>query len=321
MSNKIKFYLGILALIALFSVLTFFNSLKSSPSAFLKPLTGSMIEAVDQDTDKDGLANREESYWNTDPNEPDTDGDKFLDGEEVASGHDPMKPGPDDLLPSSGAVNITDKVSALMAAGFYAGDLSNSADPAVYDKALADISAEMMIDGIRSLDPDNVVVGKTILSSDDSKKAQEKYLDAIGLIIQDIWGEITSEPRLATENFVNFYSDNERLINGSKNYFNSKKNYYNDMIARMNAVAVPPSWLNIHNQIISNLQALAVSHKILGQTDEDPLKGTFGMSNLIQVYQTVQPILVEITDKVKKNDLNPPNGQLWSLINSLTDGF
>ena len=93
------------------------------------------------------------------------------------------------------------------------------------------------------------------------------------------------------------------------------------MIARMNAVAVPPSWLNIHNQIISNLQALAVSHKILGQTDEDPLKGTFGMSNLIQVYQTVQPILVEITDKVKKNDLNPPNGQLWSLINSLTDGF
>lgn len=319
MPNRIKIFLGFLALLALFSVLTLFNSLGNSPSAFLKPLTGSVLEAVDTDWDKDGLANKDESYWNTGPNNPDTDGDGFLDGEEVASGHDPMNPGPDDLLPSS-TVNITDKVSTLMAAGFYAGDLSNSANPAIYDRALADISTEMMIDGIKSLDPNNITAGKTVLSS-DSKEAQEKYLDAIGLIIQDVWGEIINEPRLATENFVNFYSDNKQQIDSSKNYFNSKTNYYNDVIAKVDMIAVPPSWLKIHDQIILNLQSLAVSHKVLGQTAEDPLKGTFGMNNLMQVYQTIQPILVEINNKIKKNNLNPPNGQLWFLINSLTDGF
>ena len=65
---------------------------------------------MDQDADKDGLTNREESTWNTDFENPDSDGDGFLDGEEVASGHDPLKPGPDDALLLGSDVNVTDKV-------------------------------------------------------------------------------------------------------------------------------------------------------------------------------------------------------------------
>ena len=83
MTNKIKLFVGFLGLVALFSVFNFFNSFGNSSSTFLKPLTGSVLEAVDQDDDKDGLANREESYWNTDFQNPDTDGDGFKDGEEV----------------------------------------------------------------------------------------------------------------------------------------------------------------------------------------------------------------------------------------------
>lgn len=45
------------------------------------------------DTDKDGLTNKEENnIYNTDPNNPDTDGDGFLDGNEISNGTDPLNP-------------------------------------------------------------------------------------------------------------------------------------------------------------------------------------------------------------------------------------
>jgi len=280
-------------------------------------------ELVKNDIDSDGLPDEEEPLYRTDPLNPDTDGDGFLDGEEVAAGHDPTKPGPDDFLSTDNnplSINITDKVSALMTGAFYAGDLSADADPEVYEKALADISVEILNDGVNALNPDNIQTNKTIFSS-DSKEAQEKYLNAIGLIVQNIWGEIINEPRLATEKFVNFYSDDAQAVDDSRNYFNSKTDYYREVIAEVNALTVPPSWLDIHRQIISNLQTLTVSHQTLSQTAEDPLKGVFGMENLISVYQNIQPIIVTVTQKIRKNNLNPPNGELWSLIDSLIDGF
>jgi len=42
------------------------------------------------DTDKDGLPDYMENLYGTDPNNPDTDGDGYKDGEEVESGYDPL---------------------------------------------------------------------------------------------------------------------------------------------------------------------------------------------------------------------------------------
>lgn len=271
------------------------------------------------DIDKDGLCDNEEPIYRTDPLNPDTDGDGFLDGEEVASGHNPTKPGPDDLLLNNNSqnINITDKVSTLMAGAFYAGDLSAKADPATYNKALADISLEMISDGAKALDPNNISVVETAISS-DSKKDQEKYLNSIGLIIQkDLWGELVNEPRIIAEKFVDFDPENPENFTESQQYFNSKAVFYKNELSKVNAVAVPPSWLDIHKKIISNLQTLAINHEALSQTNEDPLKAVFAMNNLISMYQNVQPILLSITQKVKEEKLNPLNGQLWTLVNSL----
>ncbi len=46
------------------------------------------------DTDADGLSDYEElNTWNTDPIDPDTDGDSYIDGAEVDAGFDPNGPG------------------------------------------------------------------------------------------------------------------------------------------------------------------------------------------------------------------------------------
>ena len=49
------------------------------------------------DDDKDGLSNWEESIYGTNLNNPDSDGDGNLDGEEILSNHDPLKKGPNDI--------------------------------------------------------------------------------------------------------------------------------------------------------------------------------------------------------------------------------
>lgn len=46
------------------------------------------------DSDKDGLSDKEETLiWKTNPNNPDTDADSYLDGAEVKSGYDPLQKG------------------------------------------------------------------------------------------------------------------------------------------------------------------------------------------------------------------------------------
>jgi len=46
-----------------------------------------------QDIDRDNLKNEDEEKYGTDPNNPDSDGDGFLDGDEVENGYDPMGEG------------------------------------------------------------------------------------------------------------------------------------------------------------------------------------------------------------------------------------
>ena len=68
-----------------------------------------------KDSDNDGLKDWEEELFHTDLFNPDTDGDGYLDGEEVDSGHNPLVKAPGDKLvfyplPLGEKYNITQKV-------------------------------------------------------------------------------------------------------------------------------------------------------------------------------------------------------------------
>lgn len=68
---------------------------KATPSALWSAFKKDNPE-VAKDEDEDGLSDEEEKKIGTDPKNPDTDGDKFLDGEEYKHGFDALKPAPFD---------------------------------------------------------------------------------------------------------------------------------------------------------------------------------------------------------------------------------
>ncbi len=53
---------------------------------------------VFQDKDQDGISDKEEYSYGTDPEKKDTDGDGYSDKVEIESGYDPLKPAPGDKL-------------------------------------------------------------------------------------------------------------------------------------------------------------------------------------------------------------------------------
>ena len=272
------------------------------------------------DIDQDGLCDEEEPIYRTDPLNKDTDGDGFLDGEEVAAERDPTKAGPDDLLPKD-AANVTDKISRLMAGAYLSGDLDPDANPETYNKTLADISYEMLADNSKILDPANIPLTNLIRTS-DSKEAQEKYLNQVESIIEnELWGQLINEPRVLVSKFTNFNAEDPGSISDSRRYFKDKAKHYQEVLNKFSSLAEPPSWLNVHQKILTGLQTLIINHQALSQTNDDPLKGVAAVENLMNIYQEIQPLTVEIAQNIKKNNLNQPGGPLWGLIYSLTDGL
>lgn len=60
---------------------------------FMGGMDGDMEFDMDQDSDQDGLTDQQENMYGTDPMNPDTDGDTYLDGQEIEGGYNPLGEG------------------------------------------------------------------------------------------------------------------------------------------------------------------------------------------------------------------------------------
>ena len=289
MPTKIKMLFVFLAIGAIFSVLSFSDVFRGAHSELIRDLAKPFPLGLEEDADHDGLSNTDESYWNTDFQNPDTDGDGFLDGEETISRHDPTIPGPDDALLD---LNITKKMANLAVAGIAEGSLKPGSPD--YEESVDDLTLSIIDDGLRSLSPEDP---PKITTVDPSKENQQKYV----YVTETIWELFLKsfieemknlEPKLELTNNGGFNND-EFII-----YFSLKSKEFQDIANQLTKVNVPQNWKDEHVNFYRLISKLLISNKALAEANEDTIKATLAFSLLGNAADEFAPLIKRYTDKI-----------------------
>lgn len=286
-----------MALTAVFLVFTVFNYLKVDLN--LKPYNKSadISFELDKDWDNDGLSNREESYWNTDPSNPDTDGDNYLDGEEVASGHDPLIPGPDDLFPTED--NLTMKMSQLALAGLYEGSLKPGNPD--YEGSLNDLATIVAEDALNSFDIDLSKIDLKFIASD--KYSQQQYIEELSPVFEDLFIAFL-EQMSELENNLNNIGAFGMIHKDVSNSFEGASSRYDVIFDNLIKMNIPTVWESNHLEITKLVWELSQASRSVVSGTDDPIKAMIGLNRIVQLWDAFPEATEAYSKKIQSLGLN-----------------
>jgi len=283
---------GLMVFIAVFLVVLVFNNLKNNLN--LKPNQASINSPMERDTDwdNDGLLNREESYWNTDPNNPDTDGDGYLDGEEVASDHDPLIPAPNDNLYG---INLTEKFSGLALAGSIEGSLK--LDSPSFESSLNLLVDSIINDAERSFKND--IDESDLLVLGESRGEQETYINELSKIFEKFITEYFGQLDDLNNGLIEKFDGEE-----TTNYYQTKSEQYKNIINNGLSVAVPANWLDRHIGFLKLMAEIEKINDSLAFSQEDPVRAAVGLSRLLNFVEIIPDVAETWVNKINKEGLD-----------------
>lgn len=273
------------------------------------------------DFDNDGLSNAEEAVWLSDPYNPDTDGDGYLDGEEVFSDHNPLVAGDDSLAKQRNflALNSTERLAQVIAGGVLSGDLKQSNNPAVYAQSVDMVAGSTVYSVLSALE--NVDIPEEVANVVPSTKvAQENYLEAILKVISP---GLTDLAITQPKEIVLLFSPDQNAAGTDvfdpqqkeriKTKYLQHAQQFQEAFEELSLAAVPENWKEIHQKIITLLKKLELYHRSIALSIDDPLKQMIVLSNLQSVYLEAQPILAQIDSKIKSQGLTPPDSDFFNI--------
>ncbi len=298
MSGKLRIVLGVLALAAAGSVSYLLPSL--SPGS-LDNKTAAINDALALkndlgDTDKDGLTDRDEVYWRTDPTNPDTDGDGFKDGEEVLTGHNPLVKGPGDFLDPT--QNATKRVTELAVGGLMAGDLDPSSPN--YEASVKMLAEEMATQYGRTI----TIPRDTLQIIADSDEAEVAYVRTMSSAFLKIILPATKDTGAFFDTFreVSFASrswitENQKLYTSFSKEARRLAAVMQDRALKIIAIPVPKLFEPQHTGAVQMLRAQQRYYELLAAFKEDPLLGSAALSGLLRLqYEGTQNLMYDFTN-------------------------
>ena len=278
------------------------------------------------DSDHDGLKDAEEAVWGSDPYNPDTDGDGYLDGEEVLSGHNPIQADDDSLAKQKEflGLNSTQRLAQAITGGILSGDLKKGIDPKIFAQSVDSVAGATVYSTLAALEGVEVGEDEIKISSDNSKEAQEKYLE---IIFQSISGDIMNLVFNQSKELVLLFSANQTAEAGQLYDDQQKENIktkflnyalkFQKAYDELKETSTPSQWTATHKKVLALLKKLELYHRSIALSNDDSLKQTIILGNLQNVYLESQPILSQIDRQAKKNLLNVPHSDFFSITNLL----
>ena len=250
------------------------------------------------DPDNDGLKNWEEKIQKTDPRNPDTDGDGYLDGEEVASGYDPVIPAPGDALAGTDAnqprplpQNLTNYLAQILTQKISSGEiapaqgntLNNPGDPnlPVNQEILQEALAQMGENAkkyfvLPAIQDDEIIVDKNPLAKDSILRyivgisAAMKYENAKKLNINEVDVMKETVDTGDTGNIEIFIND------------------YKETISALKAVNTPSELADLHKKQIATFTLLLQIFESVKNFQNDPAKAMAALEAYPQAIDLLQ---------------------------------
>ncbi len=251
-----------------------------------------------KDSDNDGLKDWEEELYKTNPNNPDTDADGYLDGEEINSGHNPLVKAPGDKLtfyplPLGEKYNITKKVldaetinslldSYIYQKGEYINDHPEVSSPETFSASIKESTIQEM--SRRALASTYPIIlekaQKTIsempeifeinIADEDIKISNNNSQEAIKLYLSQVSSILNADTFFLQEQsyraLVSAYENNDfsKLDNLIK--LNDEK------IEIAKEITVPSSWKEIHKEGLKLTLLIRNIYVSFRDIQSDPLK-------------------------------------------------
>lgn len=283
-----------------------------------------LAENENKDSDNDGLRDWEEELFHTDPYNPDTDGDGYLDGEEVDSGHNPLVKSPGDKLtfyplPLGDNYNITNKVlsddiidsildSYFYQKGQYVSD--NEIDsPETFSALVKQSTIQEMLRRAIGENYETILekAGKTVsqipdlfnieISDADIKISEDNSSEAIKLYLSQITSFIASEAFFLQEQNLNALQSALQNRDFSQADKIIKINEAN--IESFKEIVVPSSGKEIHKQILKFSILLRNIYVSLRDVFNDPLKAYVAAQKLEDFSDSWDKLMQEIINLAK----------------------
>ncbi|MCG2809382.1 MAG: thrombospondin type 3 repeat-containing protein [Candidatus Portnoybacteria bacterium] len=287
---------------------------KSSRANFLEQLITQNLsaESMTNDPDHDGLDDWEEKIHKTDPRNPDTDGDGYSDGEEVASGYDPLKKAPDDKLASADKSdskkmerpdpgNLSQMLTYLIGKQMSNDSfgLPNIQDLALLEKTVEEAADENVAKALRKSSANflSEFIPSYQKEGFEFQTTKENNLDAIrnyaGRLRDNMSGispcekcGITSEDDAdIIQKFIE--TKNSKDINCMADlYLESYEAILNE--------PVPLDWVDIHKRTLVVFWSMHKIYYYLPEYEKDPLKGILILKKFEETAKNLRSLIEEI---------------------------
>lgn len=240
--------------------------------------TATDIEAT-TDTDGDSLMDWEETLWKTNINNVDTDNDGTTDGEEVKTGRDPLKPGPNDKLDpeaiktkintaSEATLTETDKFSRELFIRIIA-DKQSGIEPteADYQDFLTEI-----VNKTKNREPLKVYRETDLKSISDDRQAIRAYGNELGRIFSTPPQEPLEHELVILSKVIE--AENAKELEKFKPLIAA----YENIRANLLALSVPKSALPYQLALLNANEGMIEMLKDLALIFSDPLKAMAGLA-------------------------------------------
>ncbi len=271
----------------------------SEPNATTREAAMQSQLVYSSDVDQDGLTDIEESYWNTDFQKKDTDGDGYLDGEEVASAHDPLVAGPKDSLKD---INFTEKFGELTLSGLYEGSLKPKSPDFVksIDTLTKSITEDLHKTTYVKIDEEK------ISTNTPSKEAQEAYVEMMATLFQDFLNDFVPLLPQAMKFNPDLPSEEDKATLAS---FKKSQVALDGIVDRAYRIEVPENWVLNHRNALQIFLSARNGTNALALVDTDPLRFYTGLESVATTTDGLPKVVRSFANQIVNENLS--SGKLF----------